>query len=256
MRLASLCLALVEARMYKAPVLARIALGLVAGLTVIAIALAIGLVSVAHGIRDRGSDDTISVTGSAKRNITSDYVIWGASLSARGENPASAAAQLASWVKRTLTVLRSSGIRDDELTVSAISTSTLGRRGQVSGYRLGRSVQIRSGRVDVVVAAIQDSERLLAAGVPLSAGQPRYVYTRLAELRPALTAEAMKDAISRAKAMVEITGDKLGSVRAADSAPFEVTAPGSTEVSDYGIYDTSTRAKEVTAVVNVTFAVR
>jgi hypothetical protein len=82
------------------------------------------------------------------------------------------------------------------------------------------------------------------------------VYTKLAELRPALSAEATKDAIDRAEAIVEITRDHLGSVRDAYSSPFLVTAPGSTEVSDYGIYDTSTREKEVTAVVNVTFAVK
>lgn len=232
------------------------ALALLAGLALVAIAFAVGLVSVAHGIRDRGRDDTISVTGSAKRRISSDYVIWGSSLTARGKTPAAASRQLAGWVTRTITALKSSGIREDEMTVSAISTSALGRGGKVTGYRLSRFIQIRSSRVDVVVGAIRDSAKLLAAGIPLSAGQPRYVYTRLAALRPALTAEAMKDAIARAKAIVEITGDKLGSVRDASSSPFEVTAPGSTEVSDYGIYDTSTREKDVTAVVNVTFAVK
>jgi hypothetical protein len=35
-----------------------------------------------------------------------------------------------------------------------------------------------------------------------------------------------------------------------------VTSPNSTEVSDYGVYDTSTLRKDVTAVVNVTFALR
>jgi hypothetical protein len=35
---------------------------------------------------------------------------------------------------------------------------------------------------------------------------------------------------------------------------FKVTSPNSTEVEDYGVYDTSTLAKDVTAVVNVTFA--
>jgi hypothetical protein len=82
------------------------------------------------------------------------------------------------------------------------------------------------------------------------------VYTKLAELRPALSAEATKDALIRAEAIVEITGDELGGVRDVYSSPFQVTAPGSTEVEDYGIYDTSTREKEVTAVVNVTFAVK
>ena len=48
----------------------------------IAVALAIGLFAVADGIRDRGAGDTISVTGSAKRSISSDYLIWDASICA------------------------------------------------------------------------------------------------------------------------------------------------------------------------------
>ena len=35
---------------------------------------------------------------------------------------------------------------------------------------------------------------------------------------------------------------------------FQVTSPNSTDVSDYGVYDTSTLLKDVTAVVNVSFA--
>jgi len=35
-----------------------------------------------------------------------------------------------------------------------------------------------------------------------------------------------------------------------------VTTRNSTEVSDYGVYDTSTRDKDVTAVVNVSFALK
>jgi len=223
----------------------------------IAVALAIGLFAVADGIRDRGAGDTISVTGSAKRSISSDYLIWNASISVQRETTGAAAAQLERWLERTLAALRASGIQDDELTVAAISTASVrGRAGKLTGFRLTRSLQVRSARVDAVVVAIEDSSRLLAAGVPLSAGQPQYVYTKLAELRPALSADATKDALRRAEAIVEITGDELGGVRNVYSSPFQVTAPGSTEVEDYGIYDTSTREKEVTAVVNVTFAVK
>ncbi|HEY4621819.1 MAG TPA: SIMPL domain-containing protein [Gaiellaceae bacterium] len=235
----------------------RVALALVAGLALIAVALALGLFAVADGIRDRGGGDTISVTGSAKRSISSDYLIWNASISVQRETTGAAAAQLERWLERTLAALRASGIQDDELTVAAISTASVrGRAGKLTGFRLTRSLQVRSARLDAVVAAIEDSSRLLAAGVPLSAGQPQYVYTKLAELRPALSADATKDALRRAEAIVEITGDELGGVRNVYSSPFQVTAPGSTEVEDYGIYDTSTREKEVTAVVNVTFAVK
>lgn len=232
-------------------------LALVAGLAMISVALVIGLISVADGIRDRGDANAISVTGSAKRTITSDYVIWDASLTAQGKSPAAASAQLEGWLDQTLAALRASGIQESELKVGATSTETITRRGgQVTGYRLTRSLQVRSARVDVVVAAIEDSSRLFAAGVPLSAGQPQYVYTKLAELRPALSAEATEDALERAEAIVEVTGDELGGLRDVYVSPFQVTAPGSTEVSDYGIYDTSTREKEVTAVVNITLSVK
>ena len=234
----------------------RLALALVAGLASIAIALAIGLVAIGAGIRDRGADDSISVTGSAKRSVSSDYVIWGASLSVQAPTTAAAAAQLGRWLEQTLEALKESGIEDGELSVAPISTETLYKRGKVSGYSLTRFLEVRSSRLDAVAGAIEDSSRLLAAGVPLSAGQPQYVYTKLAELRPQLSAEATKDALVRAEAIVAITGDALGGVREVSSSPFQVTAPGSTEVEDYGIYDTSTRDKEVTAVVNVTFAVR
>ena len=226
----------------------------------IAVALAIGLFAVADGIRDRGAGDTISVTGSAKRSISSDYLIWNASISVQRETTGAAAAQLERWLERTLAALRASGIQDDELTVAAISTASVrGRAGKLTGFRLTRAFQVRSVRLDAVLAssiAARTASRLLAAGVPLSAGQPQYVYTKLAELRPALSADATKDALRRAEAIVEITGDELGGVRNVYSSPFQVTAPGSTEVEDYGIYDTSTREKEVTAVVNVTFAVK
>jgi hypothetical protein len=55
---------------------------------------------------------------------------------------------------------------------------------------------------------------------------------------------------------VGATGGHLGRLRGVDVGVFQVTPRNSTEVSDYGVYDTSTLQKDVTSVVNVTFAVR
>jgi hypothetical protein len=234
----------------------RAALALVVGLAVIAVALALGLFAVADGIRDRGDSDAISVTGSAKRAVSADYVIWDASLQARDSSLPAASSQLERWLERTLALLRASGIRDDELKVGTIYSETVTKKSGEIVYYLSRSLQVRSSRLDVVEDAIEDSTRLFAEGVPLAPGDPQYVYTKLAELRPTLSAEATKDALERAKAILEVTGDELGGVTDVSVAPFQVTAPGSTDVSDYGIYDISTREKEITAVVNVTFAVK
>ena len=97
---------------------------------------------------------------------------------------------------------------------------------------------------------------MFAAGIPLTAQPLQYVYTRLPSLRPPLLAQATKDAQERARVLTAATGAHLGKLRGVDVGVFQVTSPNSTQVSDYGAYDTSTFEKDVTAVVNVTFTLR
>ena len=53
-------------------------------------------------------------------------------------------------------------------------------------------------------------------------------------------------------------GDLVGGImpRSASDGVYQVTPRDSTDVSDYGINDTSTRDKDVTAVVTATFAAK
>jgi hypothetical protein len=90
----------------------------------------------------------------------------------------------------------------------------------------------------------------------LQADPLQYVYTKLTSLRPELLAQATKDARSRAGVIVDATGSHLGKLRRVSVGVFQITAPNSTEVQDYGVYDTSTLEKDVTAVVNVTFSLK
>jgi uncharacterized protein len=50
-------------------------------------------------------------------------------------------------------------------------------------------------------------------------------------------------------------GGRLGAVQETTLGVYQITPRNSTEVSDYGIDDTSSRLKDVEAVVNVTFRV-
>ena len=112
---------------------------------------------------------------------------------------------------------------------------------------------MRSARVDTVQNVAQASSSLLTQGIPFSAQPLQYVYTKLDTVRGPLLAAAVRDAEQRAKTLLAATGSKLGTLRGVDVSPFQITPPNSTEVSDYGEYDTSTLKKQVEAVVNVTF---
>ena len=228
-------------------------LPLLVGLTLLAIAIAVGSVVIGHGIRDRNRNDVITVTGSAKQRIVSDYVVWDLSITSQQRTAADAAHELAAWTASIRSFLTKEGVQDVELTVDPVATETVGS-GTIRGYRLSRSFEIRSGRVRAIAAVAEHSARLLAGGIPLSADAPQYVYTKLPSLRPELLAAATRDAQHRGRVLVAATGDHLGGLRGVDVGVFQVTSPNSTEVEDYGVYDTSTLEKDVTAVVNVTFA--
>jgi hypothetical protein len=232
-------------------------LPLIAGFAVLGLAIGVGAVVLADGIRDRNRNDTISVTGSAKARIVSDYIVWDASVTSQAATPNAALPPLTDWTGQVRSFLRDQGAQEDEISESPVTTETLtNSAGRLTGYKLTRSFELRSSRVAAIAGLIQASQRLLAQGVPLQAQPPQYVYTRLAGLRPQLLAKATTDALGRAKVLVEATGGRLGGLRDVNVGVFQVTAPNSTDVSDYGVYDTSTLRKDVTAVVNVTFALK
>jgi hypothetical protein len=233
---------------------------LLAGLALLALAVALGASFIGDGIRARNSSDLITVTGSAKQRISSDYVVWDASLTSQHKSAPDAARELARWTARVRAFFRDRGVTTAELTVQPIFTETPGTVSddgtKITGYRLTRTFEVRSSRVDAVARLAEATAALLAQGVPLAADAPQYVYTRLPALRPQLLAAATKDAQRRARVLVEASGAKLGKLRDVAVGVFQVTAPNSTDVSDYGTYDTTTLQKDVSAVVNVTFALR
>src|SRR5207302_1493949 len=121
-------------------------LTLLAGLLALALAIGIGAVVLADGIRDRNRNDVFTVTGSAKHRITSDYVIWQSSISSQRRTPQAAAAELAGWAKTYAAFLRGAGAGAGELSIQPLSTETLtdsNNGGNVVGYKLTRTFTIR-----------------------------------------------------------------------------------------------------------------
>ena len=237
-------------------------LPLLVGFIVLAVAIAFGSISIAGGIRDRNQGDVITVTGSAKQRIKSDYVVWDFSVTSQQASPGAAATGLERWTSQIQTFLKDEGVQPGEVSVQPISTESVAGyingqdTGKVLAYKLTRSFEVRSPRVSAIARVAEHSSHLFAAGIPLTAQPLQYVYTRLPSLRPPLLAQATKDAQERARVLTAATGAHLGKLRGVDVGVFQVTSPNSTQVSDYGAYDTSTFEKDVTAVVNVTFTLR
>ncbi len=231
------------------------------------IALAIGLVlsSFIFGwfySKTRRGDEAITVTGSAKKRITSDLVIWSAGVSAQAPQLADAYKQLADSIPKIKQYLLSKGLPEEQMTVSSISTTTIKRKdsdgnetAEVTGYSLTQEIEIHSNDVQKIAQVAREATELINQGILIESTAPKYYYTKIGDLKIEMLGEAAKDAKERAERIASSTGNKIGSVRSAKMGVLQITAADSTDVSDYGVYDTSTIDKDMTAVVNISFAV-
>lgn len=231
------------------------------------IALAVGLVAAsaltAGAVKNiRRADDEIQVTGSARRPIRSDFVVWRLSATSQAPTLQEASASLGGHSQRILAFLRQNTVADSVLTMRAVETEPVYRMletgattGEIVGYRLTQRFEVRSTDVNGVTALTQRANALINEGVPLVSPAPEYLYTRLAEVRTQMLADATEDARRRAEAIATSVGSEIGGVRSARMGVFQITPRNSTEVSDYGINDTSSLEKDITAVVRVSFSV-
>ena len=229
--------------------------------------LAVGLVlsSIIFGwfySNKQKGDEAITVTGSAKRRITSDLVVWSAGVSAQSAALTDAYKQLSESTPRIKEYLLSKGIPENQMTVSSITTTQQRSRdsdgnetGQITGYTLSQQIEVRSNDVAKIGQIAREATELINQGILIESQAPKYYYTQIGDLKIEMLGEAAKDAKERAERIAQSTGNSIGAVRSAKMGVLQITAADSTDVSDYGVYDTSTIEKDMTAVVNVSFAV-
>ena len=230
-------------------------------------ALAVGLIvsSIILGwsyAQKKSGDEAITVTGSARKRIKSDLVIWSAGVSYQSAQLSETYRQLSENIPRIKQYLIGKGIAENQITISSISSTTLHGRdangnenSEITGYSLRQEVEVRSNDVGRIAQIAREATELINQGILLESSPPKFYYTQLGDLKIEMLGEAAKDAKLRAEQIAASTGNKIGTVRSARMGVMQITAADSTEVSDYGINDTSTIDKDVTAVVNISFAV-
>ncbi len=212
--------------------------------------------------KSRRGDESVTVTGSAKKRIKSDLVVWSADVSYQATQIADAYTRLSGDIPKVKQYLIAKGVAENQITVSAITTTTLKRTdssgndtGEITGYVLRQSLEVRSNEVDKIAAIARQATELINQGVMVESSAPKFYFTGIGDLKVEMLGEAASDAKARAVKIASSTGDSVGAVKNARMGVMQITAADSTEVSDYGIYDTSTIDKDVTAVVNISFAV-
>jgi hypothetical protein len=207
----------------------------------------------------RHARDTIVITGSARVPISSNLVQWSLSVDGSAAHPVEAARRLQQESKAVVAFLRGAGIPANEIAAQVVQSETDVRRINKhltrTTYHVYQGFKVSTAKIDVVEAASSQVGQLLARGIAVSAEPLAYISTDLEEAKLEALRAATAEARHRAEILVSGLGGKLGGMRASSLGVYQITPRNSSDVSDYGVNSTSTRLKDVRAVVSGTFAV-
>jgi len=248
-----------------------------AALSGMAVLLGLSLVGGAYVVSNafykvKALSNVISVTGSADKLVTSDTAKWSSSFSrvvdVNGLKGGSV--QIENDLQTVKAYFAEKGVTEKEMTIRPATASSNcqssndiiydkgGQRcSKIIGYTLSQSILIESGDVSKITKLAQESVGvLIAKGLVFNSDNVEYYFNQLADLRIEMVSDATKNAQLRAKQIAESTGAQIGNLQAASLGVFQVAAPNSTDVSDYGVYDTGSMQKKVSATVRASFVLK
>jgi hypothetical protein len=248
----------------------RIILSLQVGGFFFALANVICVAILAHAYLEvRHAPTTLEVKGSAKREITSDTIDWSGTITTRDPDLVTAYNKLKTDSDRVAAFIRNAGIPDAEVTFSAIDTNKIYQREVVRGlvkngdgddnngkqevskgpeivptqkveqYELTQTISIESRDMDKVPALARSVTSLIKDGVEIESDSPRYLYSKLSELKIDMLGEATRDATLRATQIVNNANGQLGRLVDAKMGVMQINPKGVTDVSDTGNNDTT-----------------
>jgi hypothetical protein len=229
------------------------------------LSLAIAAVWIGHifasTIHDaKHAHDTITITGSARKPIGSDLVQWELEVKGEAGTEVAAAYEARTAGSSLVAFLRKAGIApkdiSPEVVQSEVVTTRIDKKHTRTTYVVSQGYGVSSRQIDVVAGAATRLGTLLEQGIDVSAQPLAYISTNLDAAKLDALAAATAEARRRAEILVKGLGGHLGGMRASSLGVYQITPRNSTEISDYGVNDTSSRLKDVTAVVSATFAVR
>ena len=211
----------------------------------------------------KNSDQTITVTGSAKKEIVSDLGILRGTLQATSSSRQNAYQVVQQQMPTILKYLEAQGFKKDQIEVFGINgypvfeVAANGVQTQnVSHYVYSQRFEIKSNDVKKIKELSVSLSSLVEKGLDINVEAPEYLYTKIDDMKIEVQAAASKNAMERAVKIAEATGRSLGPLRNARMGVIQITPRNSNLISDYGMNDAPSIEKEITAVVSASFEIK
>jgi hypothetical protein len=237
--------------------------GLLAGLF-LATGLCFASLVLARAWTRIAESQVVNVTGSARKNVRSDLVVWRASFSVDAPTLLEAQQKLRADHAKVAAFFSTRGIEGFAASPVQIREITARRRHEDEdttanvrvGYRLSQSIEARSPDVEQLPRLAGDSSELLEQGVAFMSEGFEFIYTKAGDAKIEMMAEATKDARARAEQIAQQGGGAIKELRSARMGVVQINPLYSGATSWEGNNDTSALEKTITATVAATFTLK
>ena len=194
---------------------------------ILALGVIIGGYLLGDGLRRaRMADRSVTVRGLAERDVTADLATWTIAYSEQGTELGAVQAAIGEDTRAITDFFRRTGFKDEEVTSAGVGVNQWydSNRG-VNTVTVRRRLQLRTNDVMKARAAFGRQFDLIRAGVAIEEGSGMvYSFTRLNEVKPAMIAEATKDARRGAEQFAEDSGADVGGIKQATQGYFSIGA--------------------------------
>ncbi|GGD99088.1 SIMPL domain-containing protein [Tsuneonella deserti] len=204
-------------------------------------------------LRSKEADRAVTVRGLAQRDVTADLATWTISYSATGTDLTAVQAKVGNDTGTIRKFFASLGFPDSALQPTGANVSSYTDQG-ILRYTVRQRMALRTNDIARAQRAVARQFDLVARGVLLEEGSGMvYTFTRLDEIKPAMVAEATKDARAAAEQFAKDSNTSVGSIKDATQGYFEIgSRDGEGAGGEWGVSDTP--YKKVRVVTTVRFS--
>lgn len=217
--------------------------------------LAIGLVAGGYLLGDgltraHHADRSVTVRGLAEQDVTADLATWTIAYSANAGDLATAQASVDRDTASVRAYFRELGFPADALQPTGANVSQFTNNG-VQQFTVRQRMTLRTNDIKRAEQAVRRQFELVRRGVVLEEGSAMaYTFTKLNDIKPAMVAEATKDARAAAEQFAKDSETSVGGIRQATQGYFSVEARDG-DSGGWGVSDTP--FKKVRVVTTVDF---
>lgn len=210
--------------------------------------------------------NTIKVVGVSKRAFTADKLKWALTFETKVDKDQLDQGYLE--MKKKLNAFKkeinTEAIETEQFNVQPITVNKefnyLTKNGTsqrvFTGYTLKQYLFLITDDIQAVENLVLDPLKLYNKDIRITGSNLEYFYSEIDQLKKEIIAEATVNARARAEKMLENTDLKLDKVISMKSGIFQITEPYSTNTSSLGVYNTSSKNKEISVTAHALFSIK